>query len=155
LFLTAVKRHLMTFLCPIAAIMVKRAAATSADPAALLFSLASTIPAEKDRKAFLARKDELLREFSYAQGTPESVQAVVSSSTPLPSPSIGPPPSPAELSHATELLARRLGPLARILTERAAKRAPNLQSLYFLLAEHLGDKTERGQFLREAGFPQG
>lgn len=153
LFLAAVERHLMTFLGPIAAIMVKRAAATSANPAALLFSLASTIPAEKDRKAFLARKDELLREFSDAQGAPESAKAAESSSTPLPS--VGPPPSPAELSHATELLARRLGPLARILTERAAKRAPSLQSLYLLLAEHLGDKTERGQFLREAGFPQG
>ena len=154
LFLAAVERHLMTFLGPIAAIMVKRAAATTTDPAVLLSSLASSIPAERDRMAFLARRKELLREFSRAQGAPESVKLVEPSSHSLPSLPVGPPPTPAELRHATELLARRLGPLARILTERAAQRAPCLQSLYLLLAEHLGDKAERGQFLREAGFPQ-
>ena len=154
LFLAAVERHLLPFLGPIAAIMVKRAAATTTDPAALLSTLASSIPAERDRMAFLARKEELLREFSYAQGSPESVKVAQPSSKSLPSLSIGPPPTPAELRHATELLARRLGPLARILTERAAKRAHSLAALYLLLAEHLGDRAERGQFLQEAGFPQ-
>ena len=156
-FLATVERHLVTFLGPIAAIMVNRAAATTENPAELLSFLASKIPAERDRKIFLARKDELLREFSYAQSAPaETGKVLESNSTPLPAPisSAGPPPTPAELSHATELLAKRLGPLARILTERAAKRAHNVQSLYLLLAEHLSDSAERTQFLREAGFPQ-
>jgi hypothetical protein len=62
--------------------------------------------------------------------------------------------TPVAVRHASELLARHLGPLARVLTERAAKTAPNVRALYCALADHLQDPSERTQFLAEAGFPE-
>jgi hypothetical protein len=62
--------------------------------------------------------------------------------------------TPAAVRHATELLARYLGPLSRVLTERAARTAPNVRALYTLLADHLQDRQERAKFLAEAGFPE-
>jgi hypothetical protein len=64
------------------------------------------------------------------------------------------PLTPAAVRHATELLARYLGPLSRVLTERAVKTAPNVRTLYSLLADHLQDQKERAKFLAEAGFPE-
>jgi hypothetical protein len=64
------------------------------------------------------------------------------------------PLTPAAVRQATELLARHLGPLSRILTERAARTAPNVRALYSLLADHLHDQKERAKFLAEAGFPE-
>jgi hypothetical protein len=62
--------------------------------------------------------------------------------------------TPAAVRHASELLAPYLGPLSRVLTERAAKSAPNVRALYSLLADHLQDQRERTKFLAEAGFPE-
>ena len=47
-----------------------------------------------------------------------------------------------------------MGPISRILTERAVTRADNLRSLYIILGEHLKDGSERARFLLEAGFPE-
>jgi hypothetical protein len=62
--------------------------------------------------------------------------------------------NPADLHKASELLALYLGPISRILTERAARRSDSLCGLYMILADHLKDNSERTQFLREAGFPE-
>jgi hypothetical protein len=62
--------------------------------------------------------------------------------------------NPADLHKASELLAHYLGPVSRILTERAARRSDSLCGLYMILADHLNDNSERARFLREAGFPE-
>jgi len=62
--------------------------------------------------------------------------------------------TPAGIRHAGELLARYLGPVARILAERAAPRAASEQALYAALAEHLQNPAERARFLHDAGFPE-
>ena len=61
--------------------------------------------------------------------------------------------NPAEIDKAAELAARYLGPISRILAERAARRADSLPGLYMILAGHLKE-TERAQFLRDAGYSQ-
>jgi hypothetical protein len=58
----------------------------------------------------------------------------------------------ADIDRATTLLARHLGPIAGVLTRRAARRANSLRALYGLLAEHLENSTERARFLQDAGF---
>jgi hypothetical protein len=62
--------------------------------------------------------------------------------------------TPDSIRQAAELLARYVGPISRVLTERAAERADSLRALYVLLGEHLRDGTERARFLLEAGFPE-
>ena len=62
--------------------------------------------------------------------------------------------TPDSIRHAAELLARYVGPISRVLTERAVKRADCLRTLYLILGEHLKDRAERARFLLEAGFPE-
>ncbi len=150
--LRPIEKYLATFLGPMSGIIVQRAAATAKDHDELFATLVAKLPTQKDRQVFLARRDELLnlgtknepeKEMSIGQG------ATQSSTTPRPAQF-----SKDSLRQATELLARYLGPVSRVLTERAAQRADSPHALYLLLAEHLKDRTERSRFLRDAGFPE-
>jgi serine/threonine protein kinase len=155
-FLSAAEKYLATFIGPMAGFLIGRIAPKSNDPGELLTQLASTLHAEADRKTFLARKDELFRKLTHARPMNESSSAGKPAGTAV-RPSVDDSGSavltPAAVRHATELLARYLGPLSRVLTERAAKSAPNVRALYSILAEHLQDQKERAKFLAEAGFP--
>ena len=51
---------------------------------------------------------------------------------------------------ASQLLARYIGPIATVLTRRAAQTAADEAQLYSMLAEKLADKEERERFLMEA-----
>ena len=62
--------------------------------------------------------------------------------------------TPDAIRHAAELLARYVGPISQVLTERAVPRADSLRALYLILGEHLKDRAERARFLLEAGFPE-
>jgi serine/threonine-protein kinase len=156
-FLSAVEKYLATFIGPMAGFLIGRISPKSNDPGELLIALASTLHAEADRKAFLSRKNELYRKLTQAHPMNESSAASKTAGTAV-SRSLDDSGSavltPTAVRHATELLARYLGPLSRVLTERAAKTAPNVRALYALLADHLQDQKERAKFLREAGFPE-
>jgi serine/threonine protein kinase len=154
-FLAAVEKHLATFLGPMAGIITRKSASKAKDPKELLAILASTLPSEKDRHAFLARKGELLHDVIQIQRVGESpVKETKGASVahPLPSGSVTPELTPQAIRRASELLARHLGPISRVLAERAAQHADSLRALYLTLAKHLEDDDERAQFLREAGF---
>jgi serine/threonine protein kinase len=156
-FLTAVERHLATFLGPMAGIIASRTASKAKDPAELLALLAATLHVEADRKAFLARKNELM--LSLARPMKQTTAEVMPSPGPGEAQTSAPAAAPADLTpaairHASELLARYLGPVARILAERAAPRASSLKALYLILSEHLKDDSERERYLKDAGFPQ-
>jgi serine/threonine protein kinase len=156
-FLSAVEKYLATFIGPMAGFLIGRIAPKSNDPGELLTQLASTLHAEADRKTFLAHKNELYRKLTHARPMNESASTTKPAATAVPQQvddAGSAPLTPAAVNHATELLARHLGPLSRILTERAAKTAPNVRVLYSLLAEYLHDQKERAKFLAEAGFPE-
>jgi hypothetical protein len=148
--LAPIEKFLATFLGPLTNIIVRRAAAQAKNREDLFASLASTLSSEKDRKAFLARKEQLFSGAAQIQSAKEtsigegSTQPAVPHAAEL---------TPAAIRRASELLARRLGPVSRVLTERAAQRADSLRSLYLLLAEHLKDPAERARFLQEATYP--
>jgi hypothetical protein len=156
-FLAALEKHLAMFVGPMAGMIVRKAAAKTKDPRELLKILASTLPSEKDRRAFLARKNELLHGLTQihplvdlsAKGTQMGSVAQILPVSPAASEL-----TPEAVRYASELLARRVGPISRVLAERAAKRADSLRALYALLAEHLEDSAERARFLSEAGFPE-
>ena len=155
-FIVAVEKHLAAFLGPIAGIVTRRAASQAKDPAELFTLLAAMLHTERDRYAFLDHKDELLRRFPRTQQIETASSKGPAVSTPA---QPAPAGSRAELTpgatrRASELLAQHLGPVSKVLVERAAPRADSLRALYALLAEHLHDRAERSQFLAEAGFPE-
>jgi eukaryotic-like serine/threonine-protein kinase len=149
--LPGVEKHLATFMGPVARIVVRRAAAKAKTPEGLVSLLADALSTEKDRKSFLAKRDRILEEIRKSQPFKQGVTPV--GSVPGDS-SWSAEVTPAVLRHAAELLARRLGPVAPLLTQRAAQRAKNVLDLYVLLSQHLDDPAERGRFLSESGFPQ-
>jgi serine/threonine-protein kinase len=150
--LRSIEKHLATFLGPIATIMVQRAASRAKDQKELIALLASALPSPKDRQAFLARTDELLKGVAQAQPVKE-ISHVESASQPM-AVSREDELTPDSIRHAAEVLARYVGPISRVLTERAVERADSLRALYLILGEHLKDRAERARFLLEAGFPE-
>jgi serine/threonine protein kinase len=156
-FITAVEKHLANFLGPIARIITQKAASKAKDPRELLAILASTLSSETDRKGFLARKSDLLSSVTQTQqvaGFSPTETSVGSGTQTVLRSSIATELTPQAVRHASELLARRIGPISRVLAERAAQRADSLQALYLLLADHLEDRDERAGFLLDAGFPE-
>ncbi|MGA7925904.1 MAG: serine/threonine-protein kinase [Candidatus Sulfotelmatobacter sp.] len=147
-----IERYLATFVGPMASIIVRRAASKAKDQNELFALLASTLPSQKDRQAFLARRDELLHVVAQIQPVKE-----ISIGEGALQPSAAPCAAditPDAIRHAAELLARYVGPISRVLTERAVPRADSLRALYLILGEHLKDRAERSRFLLEAGFPE-
>ena len=150
--LKPIEKYLATFLGPMAGIIVQRTAAEAQDPKEMFALLAARLPSKKDRDAFLARKEELLRGFAQIQPRHES-SGTGSASRPSTAPREA-ELTPDSIRRASELLAKYVGPISRVLTERAVTRADNLGSLYIILGEHLKDGPERARFLLEAGFPE-
>ena len=147
-----IEKYLTTFLGPMTGIIVQRAASKAKDHEELFTLLASMLPLQKDRQAFLARKNEFLRGVALFQPGSESPTggSAAHAAITLRAAQL----TPEEIRHACDLLARHVGPVSRILTERAASRADSLRSLYLTLAGHLKEGAERSNFLREAGFPE-
>jgi eukaryotic-like serine/threonine-protein kinase len=144
------EKYFATFVGPMASIIVQRAVSQAKDREELFALLAAKLPSEKDREVFFTRKEELLGgaeiQSRKETSTPGSaVQSSVARSAEL---------TPATVHHASELLARYIGPVSSLLTEREVQRADSLRTLYLRLAEYLRNGAERAQFLREAGFPE-
>lgn len=147
-----IERYLATFLGPMASIIVQRAASKAKDQNELFALLAATLPSPKDRQAFLARRNELLGGVTQKQAVKENSRAEGALH-----PSGAPREeelTPDSIRHAAELLARYVGPISQVLTERAMKRADSQRALYLILGEHLKEGAERARFLLEAGFPE-
>ncbi len=70
-------------------------------------------------------------------------------------PPVAPAPAqswdPALLHRLEQQLARFLGPMARVIVNRAAQDAQNPQDLFATLAQSLPDAADRSQFLRAVG----
>jgi hypothetical protein len=60
------------------------------------------------------------------------------------------PLDPDAVSRAKRELTPIVGPIAKYLVERESARATSVKDLYRLLAEHIGDQTDRDRFLASA-----
>jgi serine/threonine-protein kinase len=65
----------------------------------------------------------------------------------------GAPLDPAYVEQVTARLAVYLGPIARIVTKKAAQRAPGRAGFVRMVAENLGTQ-DRVAFLREMGYAE-
>jgi hypothetical protein len=59
-FLAELTQALTTHVGPVARVLVKRHAATIVDPTALIVALGEEIPAEKERREFIARAQQVV-----------------------------------------------------------------------------------------------
>ena len=143
--LRLLEKHLAPVIGPIARVLVRRAAAKSANLDELYGSLLGRLENPSDRERFLSGKAAV------AESLAKSGFAIRSEQTGLTR--MGVRSDAAELSReaidrVARILARYVGPISSVLVRRAAARAENVPRLYQLLAEHV-NHADRARFLKE------
>lgn len=148
--LKGARDQLAPYIGPLASILVKKAAEKTASIEALYAYLAEAITSEQDKELFLRQV-----------AANEQPVALPAANLPpsKPTPSTGPVtdeiPSgtpigvfdPETLADITAKLAPYVGPLAKVLVKKAAKRAENLDALCERLAGELDADADRQAFL--------
>jgi serine/threonine-protein kinase len=143
--LAEVERQLTQIVGPLAKVLVRSAASNTANRQQLYAMLADHLHTPEERRRFLAG------EAATGATGPQKVAA-----TPSPTPSglhRGQPLTPEMLQRASQLLSRYLGPIATILTKKAAQTAVDEPHLYSLLAGKLSEPAEQQRFMRDAERP--
>ncbi len=138
--LKTVEVNLAQHIGPLSRVLVKKAARKSANIEELTELLARFIPEERERTVFLAHTQRL-----HPTDVPSPAAAAVS------------PPAPADvktsfdadtLRSVERALALYVGPMAKILVNKAAPRASDLERLCELLTVELNDPAQRHAFRR-------
>lgn len=137
--LAEIERQLLPLVGPMARILVRDAAATTASRQELYQLLASHLQTPEERKRFLTAGGATGPALTPARAAtgPRSVLAAR-------------PVTPEGTQLACKLLARYIGPIATLITRKAAQGATDEAQLYALLAEKVADERERERFLLEA-----
>ena len=161
--LAEIERQLLPLVGPVARILVRDAAATTASRQELYQLLASHLQTSEERRQFLSGE----RVGTGPGILPGRVQSgplksasgpVQSASGPVKSAPLGfksvagasVPLTPEATQRACQLLARYIGPIATIVIRRAAQTAADEAQFYALLAEKIAEGPERDRFMREA-----
>jgi len=141
--LAEIERQLTPIVGPMARILVREAAATTGSRQEVYRLLASHLRTPEERKQFLPAGDG-------APTAPDSTMPPSAADTVVSSSSAGVPLTAEITQRASQLLAHYLGPIAAVVTRRAAQTAADEAHLYSILAEKLTDTSERERFLRDA-----
>ncbi len=135
---------------PMARYLVRQASASAATPLEIRQALLEHVPSQADQERLLAAWEaEFGDEPPEATAAPASVQIDPDRLDPASRPQTPPPTwEPSVLERARKELAAYVGPLARLLVDRAAVRARTETELYDLLAEDIASPRDREEFLR-------
>ena len=148
--LSQIERRLAHRLGPIARYLVQSAIRNAASVEELCNVLAQRIDHPDDRKLFLLEASEAVCSSTTGKSLTNSIQSL----PPLQAPSeLKSSIPPEEVERAQRALAEVLGPIAKILVQRALRQARSSQELWDLLAVHINPATARAGFLdrREQG----
>jgi tetratricopeptide (TPR) repeat protein len=146
--LQMLESRLIRHIGPLAKVVVKRAAAKAGDADELCTLLGESITSSKDREAFLAVRSQIPNSTGRQFHAPQPTSSA--DFTSLGQQEAAGELTPQMLDDAARALARYVGPLAKILTKKAAQRARNLRSLYSILSEHIESESDRARFLKES-----
>ena len=142
--LRTVEREFAHYLGPMAKVMIRKAAAQTKDVGELYALLSEHISDPEARQRFSDRG----RVASGGSGTSPRVIATGETAK------IATVPLDKDfVDQTTVRLAGYLGPIAKVVANRAAQKAASKQEFVELVAGHLGSQ-ERGAFLREIGFTE-
>jgi hypothetical protein len=154
----AAERLLSRHIGPMARILVRKTLPRAGSREELHRLLAGMIPDPAAQAAFLAAVPAAVPPSS--AGTPSSSQRVASAAvsaaqkTATAAPAGVPAGSAfadADLERIGKILARHIGPLAKVLLRRESAQAGDLDSLCRALARHIDHEDEQRRFLRDAG----
>jgi serine/threonine-protein kinase len=151
--LHTIERHLADLVGPMARVMVKKAAAKSRDTAELYTLLSESISDPEVREKFVTGMTGATAERSAINEPATGVRSTLPPQLRALSGGVEAlaPLDPEFVEQTTSRLAVYLGPIAKVVTRKAAQEAANRQEFLQRVAGHLGSQ-ERGAFLRESGF---
>jgi hypothetical protein len=139
--LAALESHLVQWLGPIAGPEVRKQSLGAASLAELCRVLSLQISSETARRLFL---QACWKEFGSEAGK-ESRDGTTGSSTPVPVRSFE--FDPALLERAKKQLAGYIGPFAKVVVERTAKRAASVEEFVTLLSAEIHSASDRARFI--------
>jgi tRNA A-37 threonylcarbamoyl transferase component Bud32 len=142
--LRTIERELAHYLGPMAKVMIRKAAARTKDVGELYALLSEHISDPEGRQRFSERG----RAAGGGSGTSPRIIATGETAK-----TITVALDKDFVDQTTMRLAAYLGPIARVVANRAAQKAGSKQEFVELVAGHLGSQ-ERGAFLREIGFTE-
>jgi serine/threonine-protein kinase len=144
--LSNIERRLANRIGPIARYLVQTSLPAAASVEALCDSLAQRIDRPDDRRQFLSEALEAIRSgantSASAGSKPSQPQFQSEARTPSAIPS-------EEIERARRALAQTVGPIAKVLVQRALRQAQTPQELWDLLSIHIGTAVERADFLAQ------
>jgi len=146
--LSKIERRLANRIGPIARYLVQTSLPAAASVEALCDSLAQRIDRPDDRRQFLSEALEAVRSGATAGTSVGSKPSQPQFQSKAPTPSVIPP---AEIERARRALAETLGPIAKVLVQRALRQAQTPQDLWDLLSVHIATAVERAGFLAQRG----
>jgi hypothetical protein len=139
-----VENHLSPILGPISRQLVRHACAQASSAVELRPTLLSFIPAKADQEKFLKACSGIFPDTPAATVVPAPlppVEKAVSRVSTL---------EPAILDRARKDLAMFIGPMARVLVDRVAAKAPTRAAFYQKLAEEISSSRDRELFLKQS-----
>lgn len=140
--LKTVEVNLAQHIGPLSRVLVKKAARKTANVAELTELLARFIPEEHERTAFLSHTQQV---------HPSETRSAAASPAPTPAPASSGVQSNIDadtLRSVERALALYVGPMAKILVNKAARQANDLEQLCELLTTELNDPAQRHAFRR-------
>jgi serine/threonine-protein kinase len=145
--LAPIEKALATVVGPMARVMVRQAARQHRELPALTEAVAAQL-AEADRARFLARLDA-----GTTHATQGSRTQTVAGTAPGGAGAAGGELDEAMLAHATQVLTRHLGPIAKIMVKKVAAQRPGPARFAELLAD-MADGVDRQRLLKELQAPR-
>jgi eukaryotic-like serine/threonine-protein kinase len=145
--LALVEMELARYVGPVAKVLVRRAAREHKNMPALVAAVGVAIDASAERQAFAkalaGRGLQTGNTVLPSENTETSVGGGVLS---------GPAMSDQDLELATRLLTTLIGPIARVVTKRAAGPNVSRRDFFVRVAQSLETESQRERFLRDAGM---
>jgi serine/threonine-protein kinase len=144
-----VERQLAAHIGPMARIMVRKAASSTADVHELYTLLANNLDTEGARREFLGGLTRLgvTPTPTSASGTRVVGTQVVGTQVAGNVIALAQP----TIDLATRQLAKYIGPIASVMVKKAAKQATSMQVFYTLLGDNISNLDERQKFFKDVG----
>jgi len=144
--ITIVETRLAGIIGPIAPHLVKNAVQHAESAPQLCQALLRFIPSKPDREKFLDACRDIFP--ATAADSAPSAPAAAEAPQKAPAPQVW---DPAVLEQARKALAAHIGPMARVLVDRAAAKTQTRAALYELLAAEIHSPADRADFLKQGG----
>jgi serine/threonine-protein kinase len=136
--LKQIEEQLARYLGPVAKVIVRRGAKSTNELDTLYALLAESLATETEKKAFQDSRAQLTGVGEQAASAVEENKADSGIDGPL---------DASHVEHVSKVLAQQLGPIARILTKKAAAQATSRREFLRLVGEQLQSDEERAAFM--------